>query len=213
MVGTGYMETGSLLRINQKSKHSKALLMLSATLCDVLSFSLWKRGKELWVDTWLAWGIVPRSSGSRWTSSSLPPLHPFASWPSSPPNDLPHQASKVTFTPLMNHVPSCFSRVCLFVTLWTVGRQALLSMRFSRQEYWSGLPYPPPGDLPYPGIKSVSLISPALAGGFFFLPLAPPGEPSEPQFLEHFCTPSYPIQACRHLNWFPLFATISPQVL
>ena len=168
MVGTGYMETGSLLRINQKSKHSKALLMLSATLCDVLSFSLWKRGKELWVDTWLAWGIVPRSSGSRWTSSSLPPLHPFASWPSSPPNDLPHQASKVTFTPLMNHVPSCFSRVCLFVTLWTVGRQALLSMRFSRQEYWSGLPYPPPGDLPYPGIKSVSLISPALAGGFFF---------------------------------------------
>ena len=40
VVGTGYMETGSLLRINQKSKHSKALLMLSATLCDVLSFSL-----------------------------------------------------------------------------------------------------------------------------------------------------------------------------
>ena len=40
-------------------------------------------------------------------------------------------------------------------------------MEFSRQEYWSGLPGPPPGDLPYPGIKPLSLRSPALAGGFF----------------------------------------------
>ena len=44
--------------------------------------------------------------------------------------------------------------------------QAPLSMGFSRQEYWSGLPYPPPGDLPNPGIKPVSLIS-CIAGGFF----------------------------------------------
>ena len=42
-----------------------------------------------------------------------------------------------------------------------------LSVGFSRQEYWSGLPFPPPGDLPYPGIKSVSLTSPALADRFF----------------------------------------------
>ena len=62
---------------------------------------------------------------------------------------------------------SCFSRVCLFATLWTVALQALLSMAFSRQEYWSGLPSPPPGDLADPGIKSVSLVSPALAGRFF----------------------------------------------
>ena len=48
---------------------------------------------------------------------------------------------------------SCFSRVQLFVTLWTVARQAPLSMGFSRQEYWSGLPCPPPGDLPDPGIQ------------------------------------------------------------
>ena len=54
-----------------------------------------------------------------------------------------------------------------FVTLWTVSRQAPLSMSFSRQEYWSGLPYPPPGDLPNPGFKCTSLISPALAGWFF----------------------------------------------
>ena len=40
-------------------------------------------------------------------------------------------------------------------------------MGFSRQEYWSGLPYPPPGDLPNPGIETASLMSPVLAGGFF----------------------------------------------
>ena len=42
---------------------------------------------------------------------------------------------------------------CVFATLWTVAHQAPLSIGFSRQEYWSGLPYPPPGDLPDPGIK------------------------------------------------------------
>ena len=45
--------------------------------------------------------------------------------------------------------------------------QAPLSMGFSRQEYWNGLPFPPPGDLPDPGIKPKSLVSPELAGGFF----------------------------------------------
>ena len=64
------------------------------------------------------------------------------------------------------YVLSCISCVQLFVTLWIV-HQAPLSMGFSRQEYWSGLPYPPPGDLPDLRIKPVSLISFALAGGFF----------------------------------------------
>ena len=51
-------------------------------------------------------------------------------------------------------VLSCFSRVRLFGTLWTVARQAPLSMGFSRQEYWSGLPFPPPGHLPdHPPVK------------------------------------------------------------
>ena len=59
------------------------------------------------------------------------------------------------------------SRVRLFVTPWTVVRQAPLSMGFSRQEYWSGVQFPSPGNLPDPGIKPVSLISPALVGGFF----------------------------------------------
>ena len=64
-------------------------------------------------------------------------------------------------------VLSCFSCVQLFVTLTTVARQAPLSMGFSGQEYWSGLPCPPPGHLPDPGIDTRSLISPALASGFF----------------------------------------------
>ena len=59
------------------------------------------------------------------------------------------------------------SRVWLFATPWTVVRQPSLSMGFSRQEYWNGLPCPPPNDLLDPGIKLTSLISPALAGGFF----------------------------------------------
>ena len=62
---------------------------------------------------------------------------------------------------------SHFSHVGLFATPRTVAYQAPLSMGVSRQEYWSGLPCPPPGDLPNPGIKPESLISLALAGGFF----------------------------------------------
>ena len=54
-----------------------------------------------------------------------------------------------------------------FATLWTIALQAPLSMGFPRQEYWSGLPFPSPGDLPDPGIKPVFLMSPALAGRFF----------------------------------------------
>ena len=56
------------------------------------------------------------------------------------------------------------SPVQLFVTLWTVAHQASVSVAFSRQEYWSGLPCPPPADVPYSGVEPVS---PALAGGFF----------------------------------------------
>ena len=62
---------------------------------------------------------------------------------------------------------SCFSSVQLFMTLWTAAHQTPLSMGFSRQEYWTGLPRPPPGDLPDPGTKPASLKSPALAGRFF----------------------------------------------
>ena len=62
---------------------------------------------------------------------------------------------------------SRFSHVLLLTALWTVACQAVVFMAFSRQRYWSGLPYFAPGDLPDPGIKPVSLRSPALAGRFF----------------------------------------------
>ena len=62
---------------------------------------------------------------------------------------------------------SRFSRVQLFATLRTVAQQAPLSMGFSMQEYWSGLPCPPPGDLPNPGIEPMSLFPAAFAGRLF----------------------------------------------
>ena len=60
------------------------------------------------------------------------------------------------------------------MTPWTVAHQVPLSMEFSRQEYWSGLPFLPPGDLPNPRIEPMSPASPALAGGF--LTTEPPGK-------------------------------------
>ena len=59
------------------------------------------------------------------------------------------------------------SRVQLFVTPWTVARQAPLPVGLRKQEYWSGLPFPTPGDLPDPGIEHPSLIPFALASRFF----------------------------------------------
>ena len=64
-------------------------------------------------------------------------------------------------------VLSHFSRVRLFVALWTIAFQAPLFMRLPRHEYWRGLPCPPPRDLPDPGIEPVALRSPASAGVFF----------------------------------------------
>ena len=72
-------------------------------------------------------------------------------------------------------VHSYFSCAQLSVTLWTVAHQVPLSMGLSRYEYWSGLPCPPPGDLPNPEIKPVSLTSPALTDGF--LTTNAPGKP------------------------------------
>ena len=63
------------------------------------------------------------------------------------------------------------------MTPWTVARQAPLSMEFSRQKYWSGLPFPSPGDLPNPQTESALLISLALAGKFFTT--VPPRKPSQ----------------------------------
>ena len=72
-------------------------------------------------------------------------------------------------------VVQSLSDVRLFVTPWTVVCQAPLSMGFSRQGYWSRLPFPPPGDLSSPGIESASPVSPVLANRCFTTEL--PGNP------------------------------------
>ena len=75
------------------------------------------------------------------------------------------EAPEVPWMP--THTLSHFSHVQLCVSPWTVARQAPLSVRFSKQDHWSGLPFPSPGDLRDPGTEPVSLTSPALAGRFF----------------------------------------------
>ena len=60
-----------------------------------------------------------------------------------------------------------YTRVQLFATPWTVAHQTPPSMEFSKQEYWSELPFPLPGVLPNPGIEPMSLLSPGLRGGLF----------------------------------------------
>ena len=88
--------------------------------------------------------------------------------------DLAVSFSEVCLIEVSAYVLSHFSRVGLFVTLWTIAHQAPLSMGFSRQEYWRGLPCPPPRDLSDPRIKTVSCNS-CIAGGFF--KAKPPGKP------------------------------------
>ena len=69
------------------------------------------------------------------------------------------------------------AQLCLTLqTPWTVACQTSLSMGFPRQEYWSGLLFPPPGDLSHPGIETASPVSPALTDRFFTT--EPPGKPS-----------------------------------
>ena len=80
---------------------------------------------------------------------------------------------------------SSFSCVRLFVTPWTVGCQAPLSMGFSRQEYWSGLPFPSPGNLPDPGIEPAYLTSLALVGGFFLTSAAWEAQSMGSQRVKH----------------------------
>ena len=75
----------------------------------------------------------------------------------------------------LEHVCCVFSHVQLFAVPWTVAHKAPLSMRLSRQEYWTGLPFPSPGDLPDWGIQPTAAVSSALAGRLFTT--EPPGKP------------------------------------
>ena len=118
----------------------------------------------------------------------------------------------MTLAERMTQKPACdlsslcmlshFSRVPLFATLWTVAYWAPVSMGVSRQEYWHGLPCPPAGDLPGPGVKPMSLRSPAIQAGS--LPLPPPGKPFT---HTHICY----ILCCRNFNWaFNLLSHVNP---
>ena len=91
---------------------------------------------------------------------SFPPSFTWVgSWYDGSPSSLPISSQSAIVLCMLSHVDSA--------SLWTIARQAPLLMGFSRQEYWSGLPFPPPEDLPDPGIEPSSPVSPALAGGFF----------------------------------------------
>ena len=89
---------------------------------------------------------------------------------------------RLSWLRMFSFVPSLcaklHSRVQLSVTLWTIAHQAPLSMQFSKQEYWSGLPSPPPGELLHPGTETVT---PALQADS--LPLSPRGAPREREEL------------------------------
>ena len=91
------------------------------------------------------------------------------------------------------HVQSCLT----LHDPWTIAHQAPLSMGFSRQEYWSGLPFPPPGDLPNPGIELTSLVSPASAGRFFTT--MPP----------YVCMYKYVYMTCTHCYFYLLLAALA----
>ena len=106
------------------------------------------------------WGNID----ARWAMS-------FSDWSSLQPETGTVDLGEVGFFFILstNHLTGMHAKSlqsCL-TTLWSVAGQAPPSMGFSRQEYWSGLPCPPPGDLPQPGIEPASVMSPALAGRFF----------------------------------------------
>ena len=100
---------------------------------------------------------------------------------------------------------SHFSCVRPFATPWTVARPAPLSMGFSRQEYWSGLPFPPSGDLSDPGIEPVSPVSPAFAGGFFTTEL-----PGKPLLIVILCLFFYWLSVFFFLNYRHSFLYVLP---
>ena len=97
----------------------------------------------------------------------------------------PALVSTAPWSPLLSLLSPCMyvsmcvlSCVWIFVTPWTVALGAPLSMEFSRQEYWSGLPFSIPGNLPHPRIEPASLVSSALGSRFFTT--VPPGKPFIP---------------------------------
>ena len=127
------------------------------------------RGWDGWMASLIQWTWVWVNSGSWWWTGR--------------PGVLPSMKSQRVGHDWVTELNwSHFSCFYLFAALPTVTCQASLSIRFSKQEHWSGLPFPFPGDLPDPGIELASLLSPALVGGFFTSSVtwaAPPPHPKE----------------------------------
>ena len=118
----------------------------------------WKLSTSCWhlllkdLEESLVWGLLPIQSSShlRVAYISL--------------RDMSPRINVLEYYCCVSCVLRCFSHVWLFAAPWTIARQAPLSVGFSRQEYWSGLPFPSPGN---PGIEPASLVSSALAGRLF----------------------------------------------
>ena len=121
---------------------------------------------KLQVDSWTFGAAVSFGHGSLRTPSGLHCLY----------GPLSKSALRNAATELIS-TASRLSSVWLFMTPWTAARQAPLSMEFSRQVYWSGLSFPPSGDLPDPGIKPASPVSSALQADS--LPTEPSGKPRD----------------------------------
>ena len=102
--------------------------------------------------------------------SRVPPFYPKVLWCSRRCCGCPaHASAPFTSTSRRTWCCAMLSHVRLFVTLWTVAHQAPMPMRFSRQEYWSGLPCPSPGCLSHPGIEALSPLASAMQADSFLL--------------------------------------------
>ena len=140
----------------------KELVPLSLQLLSLVLFLTCHRGSSVNDQCMNEW-VPPRTNHPR-ASSQLHSItwNPTV-WDRSPP-----LGPRVNEKEEECMCAKSLSHVQFFVTPWTVACQAPLSMEFSRQECWSWLSFPFPGDLPDPGIEPASLMSPALAGEFFY---------------------------------------------
>ena len=117
-------------------------------------------GKHIYHGLCEEWAGVPKEAYSKpWPENTLRPENVLLGVTKS------YIICYVAICRQHNHAK--FLQLCLFATQWTLAHQASLSMGFSRQEYWSGLPFLPPGYLHNPEIEPTALKPPALAGGFF----------------------------------------------
>ena len=187
------MVSGGLNRMKVKV----LVAQLCPTLCDPMDCSLpGSFAHEILQARILEWIAIPffrESSQLRnWTSVSCIAGGFFTVWNTR--EALKNKHLKIFINGLHTYMLSHFSHIWLFATLWAVSCQAPLSMGFPRQESWRGCPYPPPGDLPNPGIEPESPVS--LHWQASSIPLAQPGKTINGLILCKY-------YICEELDWFP----------